>query len=678
MIVSKQIKYFWVGLLIFSLAQLMVSGNILAEDTFAPVIVTADKLSETEEIKRGTGSAEIIDVSKEAGTMKTVTDVLEDQAGVRVKRYGGIGSESTISIRGSNANQVQIFLDGVPLRDSRMGEVNLESLSLDDVERIEVYRGFVPARFGGSAIGGAVNIITKKNKKKKKLSALVSLGYGSANTVKASGRISHSLDKIFYGASMRALYTDGDYRYRYNNGTVHDDSDDYWLDRGNNRVTSCNLSAWGGYKKGKLTYTLTDTYSLSDRGLAGTAGNETDKVNLVNHQNILNLNIVSDKLLKKRLKVGGDLYYAMKRDYFYDPLNELGFGTARQEGINDSFGLNFQGTYYFLKPIQEVSLSVNSSGDIYRASTEGEGDSPVQGRFSQDMALEDVFMFYDDRLRLSLQGRFLFWRDSYADLNPVTGDSLPRENRNEYAFAWQGGVRYDLIKKKLYIKSNCGEAVRIPLFSELYGDRGYIVGNSALSAERAFKADAGFGYMIKSKKSWVKNLRFEATYFYSFIKDIIVFIPNSQYTMKADNLSGAEVMGTEVTFSLMLKKYAEVSAAYTWQRALNKGDIPYLEGKILPNRPIHEASGMIKFFNEWGSFAYDINFIGYNYRDQINSEFYFVNNRLIHNITVKTRSYKGVHLVFEMKNISNSQISDIYGMPLPGRSLYGTLVYKLK
>lgn len=251
-------------------------------------------------------------------------------------------------------------------------------------------------------------------------------------------RHDQSFKKWFYGASLNTLYTNGKYSYRYNNGTVHEGADDYWLERDNNRVTSCGVAGYGGITTGRVKYTLSNNYTFNDRGLAGTAGNETRKVNMVTHRNMLNLNIAADGLLEKRLKLGGDLYYSLKRDFYRDPLNELGLGTAKQEGIYDSFGMNFQGSYLFFKPVQEASLSINTSGDLYRAATEGLGENPRQGRYNFDAALEDIFSFYDDRIRLSLQGRFLLWHDSFAEENPVTGDVLPREETTDYAFTWQG------------------------------------------------------------------------------------------------------------------------------------------------------------------------------------------------------------------------------------------------
>ena len=87
--------------------------------------------------------------------------LLAGAVGVQVP-YGGLGSFSTMSIRGSTAEQVQVYLDGVPLNQALGGGVDLGELSLAGVESIEVYRGAVPARFGGNSIGGVVNIRTRR------------------------------------------------------------------------------------------------------------------------------------------------------------------------------------------------------------------------------------------------------------------------------------------------------------------------------------------------------------------------------------------------------------------------------------------------------------------------------------------------------------------------------------
>ena len=90
-----------------------------------------------------------------------LAQTLDRATGVNIRRYGGLGSFSTLSIRGSTAEQVQVFLDGVPLNSAVGGGVDLGGLPIGGVESVDVYRGAVPARFGGNSLGGVVHIRTQ-------------------------------------------------------------------------------------------------------------------------------------------------------------------------------------------------------------------------------------------------------------------------------------------------------------------------------------------------------------------------------------------------------------------------------------------------------------------------------------------------------------------------------------
>ncbi|HYM82484.1 MAG TPA: Plug domain-containing protein, partial [Candidatus Limnocylindria bacterium] len=97
--------------------------------------------------------------AKHTRALATVADVLQQAAGVHVIQYGGLGSFSTVSLRGSPANQVALYLDGTPLTSPAHGTVNLADLPATAVERIEVYRGAGPFGFG-TGPGGAINVVT--------------------------------------------------------------------------------------------------------------------------------------------------------------------------------------------------------------------------------------------------------------------------------------------------------------------------------------------------------------------------------------------------------------------------------------------------------------------------------------------------------------------------------------
>ena len=96
------------------------------------------------------------------GRLENLADVIEKEAGTQVLQHGGMGSYSSISLRGSSSDQVMIYLDGILLNEGSGGGVNLSNFSLGDVGSIEVFRGTTPVNFGKASIGGVVNIKTIK------------------------------------------------------------------------------------------------------------------------------------------------------------------------------------------------------------------------------------------------------------------------------------------------------------------------------------------------------------------------------------------------------------------------------------------------------------------------------------------------------------------------------------
>jgi vitamin B12 transporter len=92
----------------------------------------------------------------------TVDEALRNVPGVEIRRSGSYGKLSNISIRGANSNQVQVLVDGVRVKSPTLGQVDLSDLSPELIERIEVVRGAQSTLYGADAIGGVVNIITRK------------------------------------------------------------------------------------------------------------------------------------------------------------------------------------------------------------------------------------------------------------------------------------------------------------------------------------------------------------------------------------------------------------------------------------------------------------------------------------------------------------------------------------
>ncbi|MFA5778872.1 MAG: TonB-dependent receptor [Elusimicrobiota bacterium] len=96
---------------------------------------------------------------------KNVGEILENKTGiVEVSKYGTLGSQSELRIRsgGASAQQVLVMVDGRPVNDTSLGSANLTEIPSENIERIEILRGPASALYGANALGGVVNIITKK------------------------------------------------------------------------------------------------------------------------------------------------------------------------------------------------------------------------------------------------------------------------------------------------------------------------------------------------------------------------------------------------------------------------------------------------------------------------------------------------------------------------------------
>ena len=105
-------------------------------------------------------SVTVIPVDETLPSGADVGSVVESASGTVVRRLGGLGDYSAVSIRGSSFRQVQVYLDGVPLNPDGSATVNLSELPLSAFERVEIYRGNAPPSFAAAPIGGVCLLYT--------------------------------------------------------------------------------------------------------------------------------------------------------------------------------------------------------------------------------------------------------------------------------------------------------------------------------------------------------------------------------------------------------------------------------------------------------------------------------------------------------------------------------------
>ena len=126
-------------------------------------------------------SVATIDAAEMQNTSKTVSKAINSASGVKVRKSGGMGSEGKVNIRGMEGKNIKVLVNGVPVETQ--GNLGLDDIPIDQIADIEVYKGYVPARFATDGAGGAINIITKKRSVN---SVDASYSLSSFNTHKAS------------------------------------------------------------------------------------------------------------------------------------------------------------------------------------------------------------------------------------------------------------------------------------------------------------------------------------------------------------------------------------------------------------------------------------------------------------------------------------------------------------
>ncbi|HCC51064.1 MAG TPA: TonB-dependent receptor [Porphyromonadaceae bacterium] len=126
------------------------------------VVKASSHQAEINHIRKSPMAVSVIDGSKLRGRSSGIEDVLSRTSGLKVRKSGGIGSSSRMSIHGLEGKRVAIYVDGFPL-NSPDGSFDINDMPIDVIKYIEVYKGIVPAEYGSDGLGGAINIVTRED-----------------------------------------------------------------------------------------------------------------------------------------------------------------------------------------------------------------------------------------------------------------------------------------------------------------------------------------------------------------------------------------------------------------------------------------------------------------------------------------------------------------------------------
>ena len=505
-------------------------------------------------------------------TANELSEVLDKSVGVRIKKSGGLGDFSTISIRGSSSEQVLVYLDGILLNESQGGGVNLGNIPASNIDSIEIYRGSSPVAFGTSGIGGIVNIKTKLAENERKIFA--QFQYGSFETYKTNILLSHKPGKYDYVLGVNYVQSNNDFKFLDDNGTKYNSQDDETKRRRNNEFNSLNSLAKFGYNFNNQTrITLSNNFLKTYKGVPGISNYQSDNANLKTVENLSSLDFSRQPIFVDELNLSLNLYYSYKRQEFDDKLGEIGVGKQDNKNTTRSYGTNLH-LKYFLGEINTFDVLFSLKKETYRPFDKLRKTQPGESsRTTFSAGIEDEIALFNDHLFIvpSFRKDYIKNKSSGEEIDFFLVKGKAQEDSEQYS-TWQVGLKMP-VTEWFSLRANLGKYYRVPNFFELFGDRGGVIGNSELVAEKGYNKDIGFRLSQKFL-GYINLLNFELVYFENNTDNLIFFIQNSQRTSKPENISKSENKGWELTGSVQLLDHLRFSINYTKQDPRNKGKIP--------------------------------------------------------------------------------------------------------
>ncbi|TNF30830.1 MAG: TonB-dependent receptor, partial [Deltaproteobacteria bacterium] len=610
----------------------------------------------------------VVDRSQLEDAAADLPEVLDHQPGLDVTRLGGLLSFSLLSIRGSTADQVLVFVDGIPLNVAEGGPVDLSALPLGPIGSVAVYRGLSPLVLGSSAIGGALDIRTRRLRGDR---LEVEAGGGSFGTRTARAFYGHGEGRFGAGIAVDYQGTAGDFTYTSDGGTAWTTEDDGERTRKNNATDQVGVMA-------KLRATLDEGLHVTTMmlvvhrwgGLAGLGLWDTEESRLASTRNLAGVRL---EALDGPVQVAATAYASVSMTQLDDPLGEIGLAADETRSLSLVPGLTValraplseDDAPWRVTPVAVASWRYEHWTQV-RADTGEGGDGPSAGRHVLTAAA-GASLFGDPLdSALSLAARF---EGGWSE----TDDGTSRD-----VTGWS--LRAAFLQRSLpntRIQLAATRSLRLPSLYELYGDTGYVLGNAGLRPERGLGVELG----VQHDAAWFEDglLTFEGAVFANFVDDLIQMVQNSQGVARPENIDAGRIAGVEAGLSLDGWRHLRLRGALTWLDAVDTSDLAAREGKRLPFRPEIAAHARLEVYHDFGGAAVgevalrvELDHASGSYLDHAN--LVAVPSRLVLGLGAEARLWRD-QLRFDLavRNVANDRVQDLSGYPLPGLSVMATL-----
>ena len=584
----------------------------LQESTVTLSSVEVYGKTQTQKVKEGAFAVNALDIKPIVNSLNNLNDLVNRTTGIKVREEGGVGSDFDLSINGMSGNSIRYFLDGIPL-DTKGSGVSLANLPVNIIDRIEIYKGVVPASLGTDALGGAINIITKQEKKNY---LDVSYGIGSFHTHKAdlNAQFVEPRTGLIIKPTFGVNYSKNDYMMR--DVEVWDEDsrkyiltdrrrfhDDYFSLFGQMEIGFANKS-WADAFFVSASYSKVDkelqtgsvqskVYGMAERGSdAWNISARYQKHNFIWKNMQLNTalshtwdhSLTTDTAYRK---------YDWNGDYIVSSRNEITGRGRSMRHYKRPLTIGRANLDYRLNNHHSLNLNYLLS----RIGNDRYDEADTDFEASNDILAKHVTGFSYNQSLLEEKMSNTFFVKNYinhlnirqTDLSSITGSKDVKGTITKKYWGYGIGSRYTAIEP-LSIKISYEHSVRLPLARELLGNGTTIYANVALKPESSDNINLGiFGTWHPAPGH---TLYYEANGFLRYVDDYIqATVETKEGMMQYKNVPAVHIKGIEgeVRYDWQSKLQLATNVSFQEARDQNRyktdGKPSATYNNRVPNRP---------------------------------------------------------------------------------------------
>ncbi len=583
-----------------------------------------------------------------SSSSKDLGDIIESVPGVSLTRYGGNGSPTFISVRGSSAEQVLVLIDGKRINSAQGGGVDLSTIDPAAIRRIEVYRGGSSALYGDNALGGVINVVLEKTVPKV-FSGSARAGLGSFGTYYGSlgfmGRVLS--DSLEYSLNFNGLSSLGNYTY----------SDEH-LPGEEERDNSDVLRGGGGaaliWKGDSLEIAGSVSLYLDQKGAPGTIEFPSSSARMKDRREQASLEAVwtgfgdfafSGSWIHQIRSYSDPLFFLGPVDESHD--NRALEGEIRWDGSVSDF--SWTAGWSIRRDLLESTAFEGAAGAGYQGEIE---------RIRQSLFLNSRIEF----LRISLFPalRWDGWEDSaFQDIPPVNGSRG----------SWELGFLITLDSdERFMLKASGGSSYRIPSFNDLFWPAtAFAVGNPDLLSEEAVHVDGGFVFRPLS------FLTIEGAAFIRLVENLIQWTPGASGQWRPSNIGRARFIGIEGEINGIfdlerISSMAELGINGSWLHPGNITEGSASFGKMISRKPLWQVNSTAVITHDRGhSLGGELRWVGLRYITAQNTKVF--DPYLTADFTASALIGDDFKILLSVKNLFNITYVDLREYPVPGIEL---------